>query len=115
MIIEIVKSKIAHATIKEANLHYEGSITIDTDLLDQANIIIGEKVQVLNINNGERFETYVIEGEAGSGQICLNGPAARLGLVGDKIMIISYCMVEREKVSSVKPVVLNLDDNNQVR
>ena len=115
MIIEVLKSKIAHATVRQANLHYEGSITVDTALLEQANIIPGEKVQVLNINNGQRFETYAIEGEAGSGTICLNGPAARLGLVGDKIMIISYCMLEREEAKKLEPIVLNLNDDNKVR
>ncbi|MFT5170074.1 MAG: aspartate 1-decarboxylase [Candidatus Omnitrophota bacterium] len=115
MMIEFLKSKIAHGTVTEADLHYEGSITVDRDLLSEANIIPGEKVQVLNINNGQRFETYAIEGDAGSGVLCLNGPAARLSLVGDKIMIISYCLLAQEEAKSFKSIVINLDTNNKIR
>lgn len=115
MMIQFFKSKIAHATIKEADLHYEGSITIDADLLVAADILPGEKVQVLNINNGQRFETYTIAGEAGSGQICMNGPAARLGLVGDKVMIVSYCLLDQEEAKAFQPTVLNLDADNRIR
>lgn len=113
--IQFLKSKIAHATIREANLHYEGSITVDSDLLEAANILPGEKVQVLNVNNGQRFETYTIAGAAGSGQICMNGPAARLGLVGDKIMIISYCLLDQAEAKTFQPIVLNLDEANRIR
>ena len=90
MFIEVLKSKIGHATITKAELHYEGSITIDTDLIKAAGLIPGEKVHVLNENTGSRIETYVIAGKPGSGEICLNGPAARTGFVGDMLIILSY-------------------------
>ena len=90
MFIECLKAKIANAVVTEAELHYEGSITIDGKILKLANIIEGEKVEVLNVNNGNRFFTYAIAGKPGSGVVCLNGPAARLGLVGDKIIILNY-------------------------
>ena len=86
MFIPFCKSKIAHATVTEAELHYEGSITVDEDILSAAEILPGQRVEILNMNNGNRFETYAIQGPSGSGVICLNGPAARLGLVGDKII-----------------------------
>ena len=89
MQIEVFKSKIHRVTITEANLSYVGSITIDEDLLDAANMIAGEKVQIVNVNNGERLETYIIKGERGSGAVCLNGPAARRCVVGDVVIIIS--------------------------
>ncbi|MDR2010600.1 MAG: aspartate 1-decarboxylase [Bacteroidales bacterium] len=103
MNIEIVKSKIHKVTVTEANLQYVGSITIDEDLMKAANIIEHEKVQVVNINNGERLETYVIKGEAGSGVICLNGPAARKVAVGDIVIIISYASMDFEEAKSFKP------------
>ena len=103
MWIEVVKSKIHKVTVTEANLQYVGSITIDEDLMDAANIIENEKVQIVNINNGERLETYVIRGERGSGSICLNGPAARKAAVGDVIIIISYASLEFEEARSFKP------------
>ena len=115
MFIEFCKSKISHATITEANLHYEGSITVDEDLLKAVDIIPGEKVQVLNINNGQRFDTYAILGESGSGKICLNGPAARLGQLGDQIMIISYALVDKQEASSMKTQVVILDQNNKIK
>jgi len=115
MLIEFCKSKIANATITEADLHYEGSITLDEDLLKAANIIPGEKVQVLNINNGERFDTYAILGKAGSGQVCLNGPAARLGLVGDKVMVLSYALMEPDEAKNAKTTVIYLDDHNKIK
>ena len=93
MQIEVFKSKIHRVTITEANLSYVGSITIDEDLLDAANMIAGEKVQIVNVNNGERLETYIIKGERGSGAVCLNGPAARRCVVGDVVIIISYCLL----------------------
>ena len=106
MNIEIVKSKIHKATVTEANLQYVGSITIDEDLMDTANIIVNEKVQVVNVNNGERLDTYVIKGERGSGTICLNGPAARKAEVGDVVIIISYASMEFEEAKKFKPIFI---------
>jgi len=115
MLIAICKSKIHRAKVTEANLNYEGSITIDTKLLKRADIFPHELVQVVNINNGARFETYVLPGKQGSGVICLNGPAARLGQVGDILIIISYVWMEREKARRFKPKVIYVDKNNKVR
>jgi aspartate 1-decarboxylase len=106
MFIEVVKSKIHRVTVTEADLNYVGSITIDEDLMDAANLIENEKVQIVNINNGERLETYVITGQRGTGQICLNGPAARKVAVGDIIIIISYASMEFEEAKSFKPVLI---------
>ena len=106
MFIEVLKSKIHQATVTEANLHYVGSITIDQDLMDAANIIENEKVQVVNISNGERLETYVIKGERGSGQICLNGPAARKCVEGDVVIIMSYAMMDFEEAKRFKPTII---------
>jgi aspartate 1-decarboxylase len=106
MFIEVVKSKIHKATVTEANLQYVGSITIDEDLMDASNIIENEKVQVVNINNGERFDTYVIKGERASGTICLNGPAARKVQVGDVVIIISYASMDFEEAKTFKPVFI---------
>lgn len=106
MLLEIVKSKIHRAVVTGADLNYIGSITIDEDLMDASGIIENEKVQVVNINNGERLETYVIKGDRGSGQICLNGPAARKVLPGDIIIIIAYAMMEAEKAQSYVPRVI---------
>ena len=106
MNIEVVKSKIHNASVTEANLNYVGSITIDEDLMDAANIIEHEKVQVVNNNNGERLETYVIKGERGSGVICLNGAAARKVAVGDVVIIISYASMEFEEAKQHKPVFI---------
>ena len=103
MFIEVVKSKLHKVTVTEANLQYSGSITIDEDLMDSANLIENEKVQVLNINNGERFDTYVIRGERASGIICLNGPAARKAIVGDVVIIISYAMIDFEEARNFVP------------
>ncbi|MFA9390799.1 MAG: aspartate 1-decarboxylase [Prolixibacteraceae bacterium] len=103
MFIEVCKSKIHKVTVKEANLQYVGSITIDEDLMDAANLIENEKVQVVNINNGERLETYVIKGKRASGIICLNGPAARKVAVGDVVIIISYATMDFEEAKSFKP------------
>ncbi len=111
MLIEVVKSKIHDVTVTEANLNYIGSITIDEDLMDAANIIENEKVQVVNINNGERLETYVIKGERGSGGICLNGPAARKCFVGDVVIIISYASLEFNEARSFKPNFIFPDTN----
>ncbi len=111
MFIEVVKSKIHQATVTEANLKYVGSITIDEELMDAANIIENEKVQVVNINNGERFDTYVIKGERNSGVICLNGPAARKVQVGDVVIIMSYAMMEFEEAKKFKPTFIFPDSN----
>lgn len=106
MIIEVLKSKIHRATVTQANLNYVGSITIDEDLMDAANLIEGEKVQVLDVDNGERLETYVIKGERGSGCICLNGPAARKAQVGDVVIIVSYASMEFEEAKKFRPWVI---------
>jgi len=106
MNIEVVKSKIHKVTVTDANLQYVGSITIDEDLMDAANIIENEKVQVVNINNGERLETYVIKGERGSGEICMNGPAARKATVGDVVIVISYGSLEFEEAKTFKPSLI---------
>jgi aspartate 1-decarboxylase len=103
MFIEVCKSKIHKVSVTEANLQYVGSITIDEDLMDAANLIENEKVQVVNINNGERLETYVIRGERNSGVICLNGPAARKVAVGDVVIIIAYALMDFEEAKSFKP------------
>lgn len=114
MNIEVVKSKIHRVKITEAELHYVGSITIDEDLMEASNIIENEKVQIVNINNGERLETYVIKGERGSGKICLNGPAARKVQVGDIIIIISYASMDFEEAKSHKPTIIFPDQNNRI-
>lgn len=106
MYIEILKSKIHRVTVTEANLHYMGSITIDEDLMDGAGLIENEKVQVVNINNGERLETYVIRGERGTGVICLNGPAARKTCVGDIVIIMSYAMMDFKEAKNYKPIII---------
>ena len=106
MLIEVLKSKIHCATITEANLHYMGSITLDEDIMDAANLIAGEKVSVVNNNNGERFETYVIKGERGSGCVCLNGAAARKVQVGDICIIMSYALMDFEEAKNFKPAVV---------
>lgn len=106
MVIEVLKSKIHRVTVTEANLDYIGSITIDEDLLDAANMIANEKVQVLNVNNGERIETYIIKGERGSGVVCLNGPAAHRFSVGDITIIVSYASIDFEEAKTFKPKVI---------
>lgn len=115
MYITLFKSKLHRATITEANLNYVGSITIDQDLLEQADLLPGEKVQVVDVNNGQRFETYTIVGERGSGIICVNGAAARLVQRGDKVIIIAYAMMDRIEALNFKPRVLILDDDNQIQ
>ncbi|HNW56547.1 MAG TPA: aspartate 1-decarboxylase [Bacteroidales bacterium] len=106
MLIEVLKSKIHLASVTEANLHYIGSITIDEDLMDAANLIENEKVHVLDINNGERLVTYIIKGKRGSGDICLNGAAARKVAVGDVIIIMSYTMLDFQEAKSFKPTII---------
>lgn len=114
MVIEILKSKLHRVTVTQAELHYVGSITIDEDLMDAANFIENEKVQIVNINNGERFETYIIKGERGSGVICLNGPAARKVQVGDVVIVISYCSMDFEEAKSHKPTIVFPTANNKL-
>jgi aspartate 1-decarboxylase len=106
MIIEVLKSKIHMVSITGANLNYIGSVTIDEDLMDAANLIENEKVHVLNLNNGERLETYVIKGKRGSGDICLNGAAARKVIIGDVVIIMSYALIEFQLAKSFKPTII---------
>ena len=108
------KSKIHRARVTQAELYYEGSLTVDSDLLDAADILPYERVQVCNVNNGERFETYIIPGKRRSGTICLNGAAARLGLVGDEIIIISYGTYCEEELKNFRPNVILLDKDNKI-
>lgn len=109
-----MKSKLHRATVTEANLHYVGSITIDAELMRAADILEHERVQVVNINNGARLETYVIAGAPGSGVICLNGAAARLVQPGDKVIIISYAIMDEEEARTYRPIVAILGENNRV-
>lgn len=115
MLIEVLKSKIHRVKVTEANLDYVGSITIDEDLMDAANIIENEKVQVVNNNNGERFETYVITGPRGTGTICLNGAAARKVMLNDILIIISYFTIDMEVAKTFKPWVVFPDENNRLK
>lgn len=114
MLIEVLKSKIHRAKLTQAELHYVGSITIDEELMNAANFIEGEKVTVVNVNNGERLETYVIKGERGSGQICLNGPAARKASVGDLVIIFSYAQMDFEKAKLFKPTLVFPTPDNKL-
>lgn len=114
MNIEIVKSKLHNVKVTDANLNYIGSITIDEDLLDAANMIPNEKVQIVNNNNGERFETYIIKGRRGSGDICLNGAAARKVAVGDQVIIISYASMEFEEARAYKPAFVFPGEGNKL-
>lgn len=114
MIIEVLKSKIHRATITEANLNYIGSITIDEDLMDAANLIAGEKVQIVNNNNGARIDTYIIKGTRGTGNICLNGAAARQAQVGDTVIIMSYAQMDFEEAKSFKPSVIFPRSDNKL-
>lgn len=113
MLITVCKSKIHRATVTDKDLNYVGSITIDSDLMKTVDLVPFEKVQVANINNGERFETYVIEGPAGSGEVALNGAAARLAEVGDKIIVIAYGTIDRAEADGFKPVVIHVDSQNK--
>jgi aspartate 1-decarboxylase len=114
MQITMLKSKIHRAVVTQAELNYVGSITIDTELLEAAGIFEYEKVQIADVDNGERFETYVIAGEKGSGVICLNGAAARCVQKGDKIIIMAYCSVDAEEAKTIKPDVVFVDENNKI-
>lgn len=106
MQIQVLKSKVHRAVITEADLNYVGSLTLDEELMEAANMIEGEKIQIVNVNNGERIETYLIKGKRGSGTVCLNGPAARKGAVGDIIIIISYALMDFEEAKTFKPWVI---------
>lgn len=114
MLLTMLKAKIHRATVTEANLNYTGSITIDIDLMKESGILLHEKVQIVDIDNGNRFETYVIEGEAGSGVICLNGAAARLVLPGDKVIIMAYGIMTEEEAKNYQPKVFLIDENNKI-
>ncbi len=114
MEIEVLKSKIHRAVITEANLNYVGSCTLDEDLMDAVNLIENEKVQIVNVNNGSRIETYMIKGKRGSGVCCLNGPAARQGAVGDVIIIISYARMQFEEAKKFKPLVAFPREGNKI-
>lgn len=114
MQIEVLKSKIHRVIITQANLNYIGSVTIDQDLMEASNIIEHEKVQIVNINNGERLETYVIKGRRGSGTICLNGPAARKAALGDPVIIISYAMMDFEQAKKHKPILIFPNEKNKL-
>ena len=114
MQIEILKSKVHRAVITEADLNYIGSLTLDEDLMDAANLIENEKITIVNSNNGERLETYLIKGKRGSGVVCLNGPAARKGTVGDVVIIISYCILPFEEAKEHEPKVVFPKEGNQL-
>jgi aspartate 1-decarboxylase len=114
MQIQILKSKIHRVHVTQSELNYIGSITLDTDLIEAADLIPGEKVQIVNNNNGERFETYVIEGERGSGVVCLNGAAARKVQVGDILIVISYGLIDKSAARSYRPIVVFPDEKNKI-
>jgi aspartate 1-decarboxylase len=114
MEIEILKSKVHRIVITEANLHYIGSLTLDEELMEAANMIANEKVQVVNVNNGERIETYLITGKRGSGTCCLNGPAARLGAVGDIVIVLAYARMDFEKARQFKPWIIFPKEGNKL-
>lgn len=114
MFIHVMKSKIHRVKVTQAELHYVGSITIDEELMEAANLVEGEKVQIVNVNNGERIETYVITGERGSGMICMNGPAARRVQVGDVIIIIAYGMMDSAEAKNFTPSVIFPDEHNHL-
>lgn len=111
----MMKSTIHRVRVTAAELAYEGSLTLDRDLMEAANLLAYEKVQVVDVDNGQRFETYVIEGDAGSGAVCLNGGAARLGQVGDRLIVISYGEWEESELTGFKPMVVHVDENNRPR
>jgi len=115
MLRTMLKSKIHRVRVTEANLYYKGSITIDAGLMGKADILEGEKVEVLNLNNGLRLETYAIKGKAGSGVVCLNGPAARGACVGDEIIILSYALVDDSEAKKLKPSVVLVDARNRIK
>jgi aspartate 1-decarboxylase len=114
MNIEMLYSKIHRATVTDANLNYVGSITMDEDLLDAANLRVGQKVEILNINNGERFSTYTILGERGKKEMCLNGAAARKVHIGDKIIVVAYASYTEDDLKSYEPIVVHVDEENNI-
>lgn len=114
MTFDMLYSKIHRATVTDANLNYVGSITIDEDLLDAAALRVGQKVEIVNVNNGERFSTYVIKGERGSKDMCLNGAAARKVEVGDKIIVIAYASYHSDELENYKPIVVHVDEKNNI-
>jgi aspartate 1-decarboxylase len=114
MTFDMLYSKIHRATVSDANLNYVGSITIDEELLDAASLRVGQKVEIVNINNGERFSTYVIKGKKGSRDMCLNGAAARKVEIGDKIIVIAYASYHSDELENYKPIVVHVDDNNDI-
>ncbi|HVB04203.1 MAG TPA: aspartate 1-decarboxylase [Chitinophagaceae bacterium] len=114
MLIEVLKSKIHRVVITEANLNYVGSITIDQDLMDATNLVENEKVQVVNVNNGDRLETYVISGKRGSGTVCLNGPAARRGVVGDIVIVLSYALMDISEARKHQPLAVFPKEGNRL-
>ena len=114
MLIEVLKSKLHCVTVTDANLQYRGSITIDEDLMDAADMIAGQKVQIVDNNNGERFETYIIKGERGSGCICLNGDAARKVQIGDTVIIIAYALMDFEEAKTFKPTIVIPKEGNKL-
>jgi len=114
MTIDMLYSKIHRATVTDANLNYVGSITIDEELIEAAALRIGQKVEILDINNGERFSTYVIKGPRGKRDMCLNGAAARRVQIGDKIIVVAYASLNDEELKNYKPIVVHVDDNNNI-
>jgi aspartate 1-decarboxylase len=114
MTFDMLYSKIHRAIVTDANLNYVGSITIDSDLLQASNLMVGQKVEIVNINNGERFSTYIIKGKAGSKEVCLNGAAARKVEIGDKIIIIAYASYNQDELENYKPTVVHVDENNHI-
>jgi aspartate 1-decarboxylase len=113
--LTVFKSKLHRVRVTEADLNYEGSVTIDSDLMDAAQILPWEQVNVLNVMNGERFDTYAIRGPRGTGVVCLNGPAARLAHVGDLVIILTYAQMEREELLRHTPIVVHVDENNRIQ
>jgi aspartate 1-decarboxylase len=114
MNIDMLYSKIHRATVTDANLNYIGSITVDQDLLDASSLRVGQKVEIVNINNGERFSTYIIKGKRGLKEMCLNGAAARKVEIGDKIIVIAYASYSQEELEAYKPIVVHVDNNNNI-
>ncbi|MCL4218167.1 MAG: aspartate 1-decarboxylase [Candidatus Hydrogenedentes bacterium] len=114
MMLHMLKSKVHRATVTEADLHYVGSLTLDRDLMDAAHMIPYERVQVLNLNTGARLETYLIEGDRGSGIVCLNGPAARLGEVGDIVIALTYVMMDEAEARLHHAITVHVDDHNKI-
>ena len=114
MTFDMLYSKIHRATVSDANLNYVGSITIDEDLLDASSLRVGQKVEIVNINNGERFSTYTIKGERGSKDMCINGAAARKVEIGDKIIVIAYASYHSDELETYEPIVVHVDDNNDI-